>query len=71
MTDASASDRELLRRSHPTLGNDVSLIASEFLAGFQLVQQIDRPAVSIFGSFDAVRKADIEKARRMLPRSAR
>jgi uncharacterized protein (TIGR00730 family) len=50
VTEASASDRELLRRSHPTLGNDVSLIASEFLAGFQLVQQIDRPAVSIFGS---------------------
>ena len=26
------------------------MIAAEFLAGFQLVQQIDRPAVSIFGS---------------------
>ena len=50
MSEGSSSDRELLRRSHPTLGNDVSLIASEFLAGFQLVQQINRPAVSIFGS---------------------
>jgi uncharacterized protein (TIGR00730 family) len=50
VSEGSSSDRELLRRSHPTLGNDVSLIASEFLAGFQLVQQIDRPAVSIFGS---------------------
>ncbi len=50
MSEGSSSDRELLRRSHPTLGNDVSLIASEFLAGFQLVQRIDRPAVSIFGS---------------------
>jgi uncharacterized protein (TIGR00730 family) len=50
VSEAAASDRELLRRSHPTLGNDVSLIASEFLAGFQLVQQIDRPAVTIFGS---------------------
>ena len=29
---------------------DVALIASEFLAGFQAVQRIDRPAVSIFGS---------------------
>jgi len=28
----------------------VSLIASEFLAGFQDVQRIDRPAVTIFGS---------------------
>jgi uncharacterized protein (TIGR00730 family) len=43
-------DRRLLRRSHETLAGDVSLIASEFLAGFQAVQQIDRPGVSIFGS---------------------
>jgi uncharacterized protein (TIGR00730 family) len=43
-------DRRLLRRSHETLASDVSLIASEFLSGFQAVQRIDRPAVSIFGS---------------------
>jgi uncharacterized protein (TIGR00730 family) len=43
-------DKRLLRRSHETLAGDVSLIASEFLAGFQTVQQIDRPGVSIFGS---------------------
>ena len=43
-------DRKLLRRTHETLASDVSLIASEFLAGFQAVQRIDRPAVSIFGS---------------------
>ena len=43
-------DRRLLRRTHETLASDVSLIASEFLAGFQAVQRIDRPAVSIFGS---------------------
>ena len=43
-------DKRLLRRSHETLAGDVSLIASEFLAGFQAVQQIDRPGVSIFGS---------------------
>lgn len=43
-------DRRLLRRTHETLAADVSLIASEFLAGFQAVQEIDRPAVSIFGS---------------------
>ena len=43
-------DRRLLERSDETLASDVALIASEFLAGFQAVQQIDRPAVSIFGS---------------------
>jgi uncharacterized protein (TIGR00730 family) len=43
-------DRLLLRRTHETIASDVSLIATEFLAGFQTVQQIDRPAVSIFGS---------------------
>jgi uncharacterized protein (TIGR00730 family) len=43
-------DRRLLRRRHGTLASDVSLIASEFLAGFQVVERIDRPAVSVFGS---------------------
>jgi uncharacterized protein (TIGR00730 family) len=43
-------DRGLLRRTHETLASDISLIASEFLAGFQAIQKIDRPAVSIFGS---------------------
>jgi hypothetical protein len=43
-------DRRLLRRTHTTLAGDISLIAAEFLAGFQAVQQIDRPAVSVFGS---------------------
>jgi uncharacterized protein (TIGR00730 family) len=43
-------DRRLLRHSEETLADDISLIASEFLAGFQAVAQIDRPAVSIFGS---------------------
>jgi len=42
-------DRRLLRRTE-TLASDVSLIASEFLAGFQAIQKLDRPAVSIFGS---------------------
>jgi uncharacterized protein (TIGR00730 family) len=42
-------DERLVRRSD-TLASDVSLIASEFLAGFQAIQRIDRPAVSIFGS---------------------
>jgi uncharacterized protein (TIGR00730 family) len=50
VTDRSSEiDRRLLRRTE-TLASDVSLIASEFLAGFQAIQKIDRPAVSIFGS---------------------
>jgi uncharacterized protein (TIGR00730 family) len=43
-------DRRVLRRTQETLASDVSLIASEFLAGFQAVRKIDRPAVSVFGS---------------------
>jgi hypothetical protein len=42
--------RRIFRRSQETPAADVSLIAAEFLAGFQLVRKIDRPAVSIFGS---------------------
>ncbi len=48
--DERQLDRRLLRRTHETLAHDVSLIAAEFLAGFQAVERIDRPAVSIFGS---------------------
>jgi uncharacterized protein (TIGR00730 family) len=47
--ERSELDFRVLRRTE-TFASDVSLIASEFLAGFQAVQQIDRPAVSIFGS---------------------
>src|SRR5213080_3725013 len=43
-------DRRVIRRTQETFATDVALIASEFLAGFRVVQQIDRPAVSIFGS---------------------
>lgn len=50
MPDGSALPRRIFRRSQEPLAADVSLIASEFLAGFQLIQNIDRPAVSIFGS---------------------
>ena len=50
MTVDQELDKRVLRRTHEALANDVSLIASEFLAGFQAVQRIDRPAVSIFGS---------------------
>jgi uncharacterized protein (TIGR00730 family) len=43
-------DRRVLEREHEDLASDVALIASEFLSGFQTVLEIDRPAVSIFGS---------------------
>ena len=43
-------DRRLLRRRDGTIASDVALIAAEFLAGFEKVAEIDRPAVSIFGS---------------------
>jgi uncharacterized protein (TIGR00730 family) len=43
-------DRRLFRRREEPLASDVSLIASEFLAGFQAVNEIDRPAASVFGS---------------------
>jgi uncharacterized protein (TIGR00730 family) len=42
--------RRIFRRTQEPLAADVSLIASEFLAGFQLIHKIDRPAVSVFGS---------------------
>jgi uncharacterized protein (TIGR00730 family) len=46
----ATSDRRMLERTHEDLANDVAIIAAEFLGGFQKVLEIDRPAVSIFGS---------------------
>ena len=43
-------DERALQRHHETFASDIALIAAEFLAGFQAVQKIDRPAVTIFGS---------------------
>jgi uncharacterized protein (TIGR00730 family) len=57
-------DRRVFRRTHEALASDVSLIASEFLAGFQTVRRIDRPAVSIFGSARVVEGSETyERAR--------
>jgi uncharacterized protein (TIGR00730 family) len=50
MANKAGLPRRIFRRTEEPLAADVSLIASEFLAGFQLIQEIDRPAVSIFGS---------------------
>ena len=46
-------DRQLLDQAHetvPELRAHTARIADEFLGGFEKVEQIDRPAVSIFGS---------------------
>jgi uncharacterized protein (TIGR00730 family) len=65
VSDTNAQlDRELLRRSHETLAGDVSLIASEFLAGFQAVERIGRPAVTIFGSARVVEGSPTYEAAR-------
>ena len=50
MANKAGVPRRIFRASAEPLAADVSLIAAEFLAGFQLVDRIDRPAVSIFGS---------------------
>ncbi|MGL6277928.1 MAG: TIGR00730 family Rossman fold protein, partial [Gaiella sp.] len=50
MSGSRSLDKVVFEREHETLASDVALIAAEFLAGFQAVQRIDRPAVSIFGS---------------------
>src|SRR5206468_1470938 len=49
-SDGLMDDRRVLERTHAEIPTDVAVIASEFLTGFQKVQEIDRPAVSIFGS---------------------
>jgi uncharacterized protein (TIGR00730 family) len=49
----STEDRRLLDQTHhdvAQLREHTALIAEEFFEGFQAVEQIDRPAVSIFGS---------------------
>jgi uncharacterized protein (TIGR00730 family) len=43
-------DRRLLERREGDLAADVARIADEFLEGFQAVERIDRPAITVFGS---------------------
>ena len=50
MAEHNGATARILERTHEDLANDVAVIASEFLGGFQKVLEIDRPAVSIFGS---------------------
>jgi uncharacterized protein (TIGR00730 family) len=53
----TADERRMLERTHEDLTNDVAIIAAEFLGGFQKVLEIDRPAVSIFGSARVAEKS--------------
>jgi uncharacterized protein (TIGR00730 family) len=66
----SGLDRRVLQRTHETLASDVSLIASEFLAGFQLIEQIDRPAISVFGSARVAEGTPTYESARTLGRRA-
>jgi hypothetical protein len=43
-------DRRLLERREGNLVEHAVEIGEEFLQGFEAVERIDRPAVSIFGS---------------------
>src|SRR3989440_2351589 len=43
-------DRRLFTREDPDLAERVQRIADEFRQGFEAVEKIDRPAVTIFGS---------------------
>jgi uncharacterized protein (TIGR00730 family) len=43
-------DRRLFLREDPDLERHVELIADEFRRGFEAVDRIDRPAVTVFGS---------------------
>jgi uncharacterized protein (TIGR00730 family) len=56
-------DRRVFQRE-PTPQADVALIASEFLAGFQAVDSIDRPAVAVFGSARVLHDSPIYDAAR-------
>jgi uncharacterized protein (TIGR00730 family) len=60
-------DRRVFERES-TPPTDVALIAAEFLAGFQAVDAIDRPAVSVFGSARVVEGTPLYNAAREVGR---
>jgi uncharacterized protein (TIGR00730 family) len=64
-------DRELLDRPHQgqdELRENTARIAEEFYMGFQAVERIDRPAVSIFGSARIREHSDEYEAARLTAR---
>ena len=49
MTDRD-QDRAILGRTESDLDRHVAMIADEFRMGFEAVEKIDRPAVTVYGS---------------------
>src|SRR5262249_47475372 len=47
---ARVEDRRLFRREDPALDGRVAMTADEFRRGFEAVDRIDRPPVTVFGS---------------------
>jgi uncharacterized protein (TIGR00730 family) len=45
-----ATDRQILQRDDEDLDADVAIIAEEFRLGFEAVEHVPRPAVTVFGS---------------------
>ena len=43
-------DRQILASGKDLIDEEVAFIAEEFRRGFEAVEQIDRPAVTVFGS---------------------
>jgi uncharacterized protein (TIGR00730 family) len=60
-------DRRVFRRE-PTPASDVALIAAEFHAGFEAVDAIDRPAVTVFGSARVLEASPFYRAAREVGR---
>jgi uncharacterized protein (TIGR00730 family) len=59
-----AVDRRILDRDHDDVAEHVAMIAGEFRKGFEAVEQIPRPAVTVFGSARAASNDDeYEQAR--------
>jgi uncharacterized protein (TIGR00730 family) len=59
-----AVDRRILDRDHDDVAEHVAMIAGEFRKGFAAVEQIPRPAVTVFGSARTPRSDDeYEQAR--------
>ncbi len=46
----ATDDQRILEAHDPELESHVAMIASEFRTGFEIVETLDRPAVTIFGS---------------------
>src|SRR5262249_52203461 len=59
-----ASDRALLERHDPALAEHADSIGDEFLRGFEAVERIGRPGVTIFGSARIARDNPVYEAAR-------